>query len=154
MEGTAWSKIWKSCIYARLRDGEAAYEQLCKVINLYKGNDINYETSGCYDNLFTATPLQIDGNLGFSAAIIEMLIRDDEDKIELLPALPCAWESGEICGVKILGGHTISFTWKNHKIVDIILKTNGNFEKNMKINGKITKIIIGKCQNSNIVIKN
>lgn len=153
MEGTAWSKVWKTCIYARIRDGEAAYEQLAGMFHLRTGNRIEYETSGCYRNLFTAEPLQIDGNLGFTAAVAEMLIRDDEECIELLPALPKAWDKGKITGIKIIGGHTISFSWKNHKVDSIILETNGVFVKNIKINGKLTKINLGECQKTNIMIE-
>lgn len=153
MEGTAWCKIWKACIYARIKESELSYEQLCKLIQLYEGTDINYETSGCYLNLFTATPLQIDGNLGFPAAVIEMLIRDDLEEIELLPALPLKWKDGEIKGVKIIGGHIISFKWENSKIIDAVIDIHGRFEKDIIVNENRKKYVCENCQKLNIMIE-
>ncbi|MBQ2169431.1 MAG: glycoside hydrolase family 95 protein, partial [Prevotella sp.] len=58
------------------------------------------------------------------AGVCEMLIQSDmnTNTIELLPALPDAWPSGSISGVKARGGYTLDFTWKNRQVTKVSIK--------------------------------
>jgi len=47
----------------------------------------------------------------------EMMLQSQDDAIYLLPALPDAWASGKISGLKARGNFGISINWKNKKIV-------------------------------------
>ena len=108
-EATGWSLAWKINLWARLGEGERAY-QLLKLL-------IHPDRS--YTNLFDAhPPMQIDGNFGGAAGILEMLVQSEVGRLHLLPALPAAWAEGELRGVKARGGLTVDLRWRQHELVD------------------------------------
>ena len=108
---TGWSRAWIINHYAKLWDGEKAYDNLKQ---LFKNS--------VYDNLFDKhPPFQIDGNFGATAAIANMLVQSDADRIVLLPALPKAWKSGSISGLKLVKGGSIDISWKNGKLISAII---------------------------------
>ncbi|KAJ4837467.1 hypothetical protein Tsubulata_013177 [Turnera subulata] len=116
-DGPGWSTIWKTCVWARLHNSEHAYRM---VKHLFVLVDPQHESSfegGLYSNLFTAhPPFQIDANLGFPAAIAEMLVQSTVEDVFLLPALPRdKWPSGSVKGLKARGGVTVNITWKEEK---------------------------------------
>lgn len=129
---TGWSTGWRINLWARLHDAKQAYHIYQKLLTYvspdnYRGPD-RRRSGGTYPNLFDAhPPFQIDGNFGGTAGVCEMLIQSDlrNNTIELLPALPDAWSSGSISGVKARGGYTIDFTWKNKKVVKVSIIGTG-----------------------------
>lgn len=115
-EGTGWSLAWKACLWSRLKNGNRAYEILKKCVR-YKNNNSKVRSGGVYSSLLSAhPPFQIDGNLGFVAAINEMLVQSYQG-IELLPALPDEWYEGEIKGLTVQGGQSISFYWQSGRVI-------------------------------------
>jgi alpha-L-fucosidase 2 len=60
---------------------------------------------------------QIDGNFGATAAIAEMLVQSDKDKVIILPALPKQWNNGKVAGLTIYGGAKIDIEWKNGELL-------------------------------------
>lgn len=113
--GTGFSRAWKMALWARLFDGERAYA-------IYKG----YLEEQCYPSLFAKcfTPLQVDGSLGVTAGISEMLVQSHEGVIRILPALPEEWSSGEFLGVCTRGAFELDLYWENGAIRTVELLSN------------------------------
>ncbi|MFA4869390.1 MAG: glycoside hydrolase family 95 protein [Pedobacter sp.] len=126
--GTGWSKAWKINFWARLRDGNRAHKLLMEALALtYPGNPAN--TGGVYQNLFdTHPPFQIDGNFGATAGIAEMLLQSQGGYIELLPALPDAWEEGSFNGLKARGNFEINVKWNNAGLISAEVISNSGKE--------------------------
>lgn len=108
---TGWSCAWIVNFYTRLGDGEKAYDNLQKLW-----------TKSTFPNLMDTHPkkvgfvFQIDGNFGATAAITEMLVQSDEDRVLLLPALPSQWKNGKLTGVTLAGGARLDLEWKDGKL--------------------------------------
>jgi alpha-L-fucosidase 2 len=123
---TGWSMAWKMNFWARLQDGDHAYKILNNFITLAGGSGVNYnEGGGVYANLFCAhPPFQIDGNFGYTAGVTEMLVQSQTNEIQLLPALPKAWWTGNVQGLRTRGDFEITnMEWRNGKIARLTIKS-------------------------------
>ncbi len=108
---TGWSRAWIINFYARLLDGDEAYNHIVKLFQ-----------NSTYKNLFDAhPPFQIDGNLGGTAGMAEMLVQSHAGYIHLMPSLPKQWDSGKISGIKARGNFTLDMEWNDSKITRLTI---------------------------------
>lgn len=123
---TGWSRAWITNHYASLRDGEKAYENIVKMLEI-----------STYPNLFDRhPPFQIDGNFGICAAMNEMLVQADENRIVLLPALPKAWGGGYVRGMRLPGGLELDMTWTEGKVVRLHIQADEKTDLPLRYNGQ------------------
>ena len=153
-ETTGWSTGWRINLWARMKNGEKAYQIYRKLLTAVapeKSRMPNYSKGGgTYPNLFDAhPPFQIDGNFGGVAGVCEMLIQSGDGVIELLPALPEAWNEGSVSGLCARGGYEVSFEWKGGYVRGCSIKARNSGTVILKYNGqqKTIKLKAGQTQN-------
>ena len=132
-EATGWATAWRIALWARLGNGNRAHHILRFLIGPKR----------TYPNMFDAhPPFQIDGNFGGAAAIAEMLVSSVDDEIVLLPALPDAWPSGSITGLRARGACDVALSWSSGRLSRATLKPRNSGQVRVRYGEVVRSIIV------------
>jgi alpha-L-fucosidase 2 len=150
-DGTGWSLAWKINFWGRLRDGDHALKLMSNQLRYTEQlKTVMQGAGGTYPNLFDAhPPFQIDGNFGFVSGVNELLLQSqdryidpkspNEDRyyIDLLPALPAEWATGEIRGLRARGGFTIDLAWTAGQLSTAVVRSEKGGTAKIRYAGRV-----------------
>ena len=107
-----------SCLWTRLGEPQKAYEALTKIVERHAQHNLFLEAHG---------KPQVGDAQAIPMAILEMLAQFDGEKVKLLPALPREWRSGQVKGLRLVGGTVIDMTWRDGRVIDLVLHDDEAF---------------------------
>ena len=131
---------WKVNFHARLGDATGAYDVLNMLLRPVDALDPQTKKpygSGSHPNLFSShPPFQIDGNFGGSSGIMEMLLQSETGVIQPLPALPKAWSTGSIQGLRVVGDAVCSLSWQDGQLQHMELVAHSPYQHILLLPGE------------------
>ncbi len=100
----AWADIMRISAWARIGNGDEAYDDLCHMINGNIGSNMLSLLGGIF---------QVEANLAAPSALAELLLQSHEGYIAPLPALPSVWSDGAYSGLVAIGGFEVGAAWRD-----------------------------------------
>ncbi|WP_148091969.1 glycoside hydrolase family 95 protein, partial [Paenibacillus sp. 598K] len=116
-----WCYAWNISLYARLEDAEMAHHYLTKLL----GNPFPNLFNAHRHPKITFYPLTIEANFAATAGIAELLLQSHDGELHLLPALPQAWPSGRVSGLRARGGYELlALEWSEGRLERAVLRAS------------------------------
>lgn len=138
----SWTWAWRSALWARLGKGDKAQEMIRGLL-----------TYNTLDNLFTThPPFQIDGNLGITAGVCEMLLQSHAGEVAILPTLPPGWPEGSFKGLRARGGFEVDAAWKGGKLESASVKSLLGKELVLRLPGNPAKVKVTRGDGKSVEI--
>ncbi|HEU0197547.1 MAG TPA: hypothetical protein VFQ88_10075, partial [Nevskiaceae bacterium] len=138
-----WANAWRALCWARLKNGDKAYQLLVNNLTPSRG-----KSNGTAANFFDIYQLgesgvfQIDANYGTPAAMLEMLLYSRPGRIELLPALPKAWPGGRVTGIGAHGGFVVDLTWAHGRPTEVTVRSIGGHRTEVAHGGVVRAVML------------
>lgn len=128
--GGSWIGAFAAGWWARFEEADS----LQKTIDRHFKNALYPNLTSKFHNYF-----QIDGNLGFTNAIAEMLLQSHSGEINILPALPSKYSDGHVKGLKARGNHEVDIYWKDYRPYKIEIKSKCGGDITLRYKEKVRK---------------
>ncbi|MDR6625757.1 glycoside hydrolase family 95 protein [Caulobacter segnis] len=139
---TGWAIAWRLNLWARLGEGDHAHG----ILRLLLGPERTYP------NMFDAhPPFQIDGNFGGTSGMTEMILQSRNDRIYLLPALPSAWPTGHIKGLRARGAVGVDVHWTGGKLAEAVLTAKVDGRHVVVLGGSSLTVELRKGQSARLI---
>jgi alpha-L-fucosidase 2 len=140
-EDVEWSRGNLISYFARLCDGDEAHKHILGLLSEDTDADLltfsRGGVAGAPGNIFC-----VDGNSAGTAGIAEMLLQSHSGEVELLPALPRAWASGSVKGLRARGGLTMDFSWQHGKLVETVVHSDAGGPCRIRHQDQVLELVL------------
>ncbi|MCD6597283.1 MAG: glycoside hydrolase family 95 protein [Bacteroidales bacterium] len=142
-ECSSWTGSFSAKFWARLGDGK----MLQKVFD-------NHFSWALFPNLTSnfRSFWEIDGNLGITSAIAEMLLQSHTGEIVLLPALPTKYPTGEVKGLRARNGFEIDIKWENNELTEAVVYSEHGEDCQLRYKDQTINVEFTKGEKSSLTI--
>ncbi|RBQ81479.1 hypothetical protein FVER14953_20230 [Fusarium verticillioides] len=134
---TGWSRVWTAALYARLLNGNKAYDNIQTLLGRHPATNL-------FHNIEPGQAFPIDSNLGLVAAVAETLLQSQAGIVHMLPALRSQVKSGSVSGLAARGGFQVSIVWKDGLLVEAKVKSRLGNTLKVRVAGGSSFEIDGK----------
>lgn len=143
----SWTGAFPANFWARMAEGDSAQQVIDRHFKLALHPNFTCNFGGYWE---------IDGNLGITASIAEMLLQSHAGEIDLLPALPSSYPNGYVKGLRARGGYEIDIYWSDGKLDKAVIvadRTVGSQEVYIRYKDQLQKVRISEDEKISVDFK-